>query len=500
MHQGLHTLDRLPLGDAGVIHRVGGEPRVARRLMEMGLLPGTRIEAVGRAPMGDPLEIRLRGYLFSLRHADAAHVQLLPDGRADLGAAADPAPARRLPAHEAPAPADPAREGAARVPRVLVAGNANSGKTTVFNALTGARAHVGNYPGVTVTRASRRITLPGGAPAEIVDLPGTYSLAAHSPDEQVAVDGVLGRHEGLPDAVVVVVDAGVIERALYLVLQIAETGVPVVVALNMMDEAEAAGAEFDAERLGRWLGAAVVPTVASRGVGLDALRRAVADAVALAPRTDSTWTGLPPEAERDVSAVTRALDGGRLRPHPRRAPFVGTVVAAVARRRRRRRDRPARPRPRDGAHGAPGRGGRAAERRPGDHRRALSLDRGGGRRRPDRPASGHPHVDPAHRRRADPPGLRHGGLRGGDGGGVRSAVHVVGAADRRHRNGHRVAADGGAGGTARRQPGRPAGRRGRRRRGERRSCSCRRSRCCRSSSPCSRTSAISPGWRSSSTG
>ena len=309
MHQGLHTLDRLPLGDAGVIHRVGGEPRVARRLMEMGLLPGTRIEAVGRAPMGDPLEIRLRGYLFSLRHADAAHVQLLPDGRADLGAAADPAPARRLPAHEAPAPADPAREGAARVPRVLVAGNANSGKTTVFNALTGARAHVGNYPGVTVTRASRRITLPGGAPAEIVDLPGTYSLAAHSPDEQVAVDGVLGRHEGLPDAVVVVVDAGVIERALYLVLQIAETGVPVVVALNMMDEAEAAGAEFDAERLGRWLGAAVVPTVASRGVGLDALRRAVADAVALAPRTDSTWTGLPPEAERDVSAVTRALDG-----------------------------------------------------------------------------------------------------------------------------------------------------------------------------------------------
>ena len=87
MHQGLHTLDQLPIGDSGVIHRVGGQPRVARRLMEMGLVPGTPIEAVGRAPLGDPLEVRLRGYLFSLRRADAAHIQLLPDGRADLAEA-----------------------------------------------------------------------------------------------------------------------------------------------------------------------------------------------------------------------------------------------------------------------------------------------------------------------------------------------------------------------------------------------------------------------------
>ena len=307
MHQGLHTLDQLPIGDTGVIHHVGGQRPLARRLMEMGLVPGTRIEAVGRAPLGDPLEVRLRGYLFSLRQADAVHIQLLPDDRADLAEAdGDGAPCR-LPAHDAPGGTDPGAGEATRVPRVLVAGNANAGKTTVFNALTGARAHIGNYPGVTVTRASRRITLPDGAPVEIVDLPGTYSLTAHSPDEQVAVDGVLGRYDDPPDAVVVVVDAGVIERALYLLLQIAETGIPVVVALNMMDEAEAAGIAFDAERLGRWLGAAVVPTVASKGTGLDALRNAIGAAVTLAPRTDSTWTGLPPEAERDVAAVTRAL-------------------------------------------------------------------------------------------------------------------------------------------------------------------------------------------------
>ncbi len=308
MHQGLHTLDQLPIGDGAVIHRVGGAPRVARRLMEMGLLPGTRIEAVGRAPLGDPLEVRLRGYLFSLRRADAAHIQLLPDGRADLaetgGGDAEPA---RLPAHDPSAKPASGEDGGARVPRVLVAGNANSGKTTVFNALTGARAHISNYPGVTVTRASRQVTLPNGGPVEIVDLPGTYSFTANSPDEQVAVDAVLGRHDGPPDAVVVVVDAGVIERALYLVLQIAETGIPVIVALNMMDEAEAAGADFDADRLAGWLGARVVPTVASKGVGFDALRDAIGDAVALAPRPDEAWTGLPPEAERDVSTVTRAL-------------------------------------------------------------------------------------------------------------------------------------------------------------------------------------------------
>ena len=174
------------------------------------------------------------------------------------------------------------------------------------------------------------------------------------------MDGVLGHYEAPPDAVVVVVDAGVIERALYLVLQIAETGIPVVVALNMMDEAAAAGAEFDTGRLGRWLGATVVPTVASKGVGLDALRNAIGAAVTLAPRTDSAWTGLPPEAERDVSAVTRALadaDFGRS-PAVRRSWALWSP--AVARHRRRRGERPARPRPRDGAHGAPGRGGRAA--------------------------------------------------------------------------------------------------------------------------------------------
>ena len=274
--------------------------------MEMGLLPGARVEMVRRAPFGDPLEIRLRGYLLSLRSADAAEVSLAPLGQVDNGGDAG-APAGRTRFDVHPPRAAVART---RVPRVLVAGNANSGKTTIFNALTGSRAKVGNYPGVTVTRSSRQITLPAGAAVELVDLPGTYSLSTHSPDEQVAVDEVLGRRGDVPDAVVVVVDAGTIERGLYLVLQIVETGVPVVVALNMVDEAKAAGVTVDAARLSDWLGITVVPTVGSTGEGLGELQRAIGGAIELAPRGDVEWAEFPAAVESAVSRVEGTLRGG----------------------------------------------------------------------------------------------------------------------------------------------------------------------------------------------
>ena len=361
MHQGLRTLDQLPIGESAVVHRVACRQRVGRRLMEMGLLPGTRIEMVRRAPLGDPLEVRLRGYLLSVRRAEASGVSLTPDGHADEEPGAGAAPAARAgsgadagPGAQAalaaragrgteaapglvaegdraegvgtaaPGPAarfaaHPPRSGPAdRIPRVLVAGNANSGKTTIFNALTGARARVGNYPGVTVTRASRQVTLPDGARAEVVDLPGTYSLSTHSLDEQVAVDEVLGRRGDAPDAVVVVVDACALERGLYLALQIVETGVPAVVALNMVDEAAAAGITVDAAELGRWLGVEVVPTVASAGTGFDALRGAIGRSLALAARSEAAGAGLPERAAAAVSEVERSLDG---------APYVRTPAS-----------------------------------------------------------------------------------------------------------------------------------------------------------------------------
>jgi len=301
LHQGFRTLDQLPIGQSAVVDHVGGGRQVSRRLMEMGLLPGTRVEAIRRAPLGDPLKIRLRGYLLSLRLVDAAQIALAPGAETAEATVGPPVTAYRFPPHAK------RLNSLTHVSRVLVAGNANSGKTTIFNALTGARAQVSNYPGVTVTRSSRRITLPDGSPTEVIDLPGTYSLTAYSPDEQVAVDAVHGRHEERPDVAVVVVDAGALERGLYLVLQIVETGVPVVVALNMIDEASAGGADFDISRLAGWFGATVVPTVASKGKGLDALRDAVAAAIQIGPRDDAAWTGFPATVEREVSTVTQSL-------------------------------------------------------------------------------------------------------------------------------------------------------------------------------------------------
>jgi len=157
---------------------------------------------------------------------------------------------------------------------IALAGNPNAGKTTLFNALTGSRAQTGNYPGITVDMTHGLAKLASGALAKILDIPGTYSLTARSAEEQVAVEAILPDAEP-PDLVVVVADATALDRHLYLALQIVGTGIPVVVALNMMDEARALGMKIDVTRLSELLGAAVVPVVACRGEGLEQLSAAI---------------------------------------------------------------------------------------------------------------------------------------------------------------------------------------------------------------------------------
>jgi ferrous iron transport protein B len=166
---------------------------------------------------------------------------------------------------------------ATRLKHIAIAGNPNCGKSTIFNALTGLRQKVGNYPGVTVEWKRGRFFGNHGEPMGLLDLPGTYSLQTRSPDEAVARDALLGRVAGLdaPDLVVCVLDAGNLERNLYLLSQIMELGLPVIAALNMVDVAEAMEIRIDVETLSRRLGVPVIPMVASKGKGLIELRQAL---------------------------------------------------------------------------------------------------------------------------------------------------------------------------------------------------------------------------------
>ncbi len=168
----------------------------------------------------------------------------------------------------------------ARIPTVAFVGNPNTGKTTLFNALTGLHQHVGNYPGVTVEVKKGRLRFPG-APIDLIDLPGTYSLAPRSPDEMVAVELILGQKAGepRPDLIVAIVDASNLERNLYLMTQVLEAQVPVILALNMIDVATGQGLKIDAEKLSANLGVPVVPIQANHGKGIPELHQAIRKAL-----------------------------------------------------------------------------------------------------------------------------------------------------------------------------------------------------------------------------
>jgi ferrous iron transport protein B len=204
----------------------------------------------------------------------------------------------------APSPAEAARGGG--VLHVALIGNPNTGKSTLFNALTGMRQRVGNYSGVTVERVEGRYR-DGDAMVTVIDLPGTYSLSASSPDEEIALAVLTGHAPGIdrPDVVVVVVDAANLERNLFLASQVLELGIPAVVALNQVDAAEAAGIRIDAIELTLELGAPVVPTVAMRGEGLDVLKSAIRKAPGL-DRPERRFE-LPAEAVAALRPVEQRL-------------------------------------------------------------------------------------------------------------------------------------------------------------------------------------------------
>src|SRR5688572_20686846 len=199
---------------------------------------------------------------------------------------------------------------ATRMRRVAIAGNPNTGKTTLFNQLTGARGKVGNYPGVTVERHFAPLVLADGSEALLMDVPGTYSLSARSREEQLAIQAVAGLHPlERPDLVLCVVDSTQCVRNLYLVLQLVELGLPVVVALNMSDRLAATGQTLDARALSRELGLPCVPVVAAKGLGLEELKREIGRVLEdpRRGRPEWCWGSDDPLLEADVRAVAKEL-------------------------------------------------------------------------------------------------------------------------------------------------------------------------------------------------
>ena len=263
-------LDELEIGKDAIIASVASDDvALHQHILDMGLTPGTEVTMMKYAPMGDPMEIRLRGYELTLRRDTAARIELVDVH--DTDAVARHAPQTGSVAHPALGEGYHPRRTKKAVPEgspitFALAGNQNCGKTTLFNCLTGSNQHVGNFPGVTVDRKDGQIR--NHPEATVTDLPGIYSLSPYTGEEVVSRQFIL---ESQPDAVIDIIDATNIERNLYLTLQLMELDRPMVIALNMMDEVTANGGTIDVNLLERELGVPVVPISAAKNEGIGEL-------------------------------------------------------------------------------------------------------------------------------------------------------------------------------------------------------------------------------------
>ena len=272
MEQKKTTLDRLRAGEMGQLLTVGGEGALRQHFLDMGLIPGAEVTLVKFAPMGDPLEVRIHDYELTLRLADAAKIEVKPIVKSAAVHTDTAVTAHRTEhpglgeggRYHVKAGEQPLPENA--VLRFALAGNQNCGKTTLFNQLTGANQHVGNFPGVTVDRKTGVIR--GYDNTEITDLPGIYSLSPYSAEEIVSRSFILDEK---PTGIINIVDATNIERNLYLTMQLIELDIPMVLALNMMDEVTGNGGAIRINEMESMLGIPVVPISAVKNAGVDEL-------------------------------------------------------------------------------------------------------------------------------------------------------------------------------------------------------------------------------------
>ena len=264
------TLKEMEVGQWARVLRVGGTGALRQHILDMGVIPGTVVYLAKLAPLGDPMELRVHGYALSMRKADAAMIEVEPaEAEMSVEPPAEPHEDEHPGLGEGGRYHDKTHESALpkeTVLRFALAGNQNCGKTTLFNQLTGSNQHVGNFPGVTVDRKDGVIRHHPGT--RITDLPGIYSLAPYTSEEIVSRDFILRQH---PHAIINIIDATNIERNLYLTMQLMELEVPMVLALNMMDEVRGNGGSIRTNELEASLGLPVVSISAAKNEGIEEL-------------------------------------------------------------------------------------------------------------------------------------------------------------------------------------------------------------------------------------
>lgn len=297
------TLKELPIGKTATVRTVGGEGALRQHFLDMGIIPGAEVTMVKYAPMGDPVEVRIHSYELTLRLADAGRIAI--DEMRDAVKEKEQPDAKTIPhpgfgeggKYHNKAEEHPLPEG--ELLSFALAGNQNCGKTTLFNQLTGSNQHVGNFPGVTVDRKDGEIR--GQKNTLVTDLPGIYSMSPYSSEEIVTRNFVLNEH---PRGIINIVDATNIERNLYLTMQLMELDVPMVLALNMMDEVRENGGSVLVNQMEERLGIPVIPISAAKNEGIDEL---VAHAVHVAKYQEKPGRKDFCEANDHGGAVHRAL-------------------------------------------------------------------------------------------------------------------------------------------------------------------------------------------------
>ena len=261
-------LSELKTGERGVIVKVYGHGGFRKRIIEMGFVKGNKVKVILNAPLRDPIEYEIIGYKISLRREEAAKIEVISESEAkELHTSGENLAALEADGSWLEREMDTLAEERRRSIKVALVGNPNCGKTSLFNMASGGHEHVGNFSGVTVD-AKEGVFEHGGYKFTLVDLPGTYSLSAYSPEELYVRKNLL---EDMPDIVINVVDASNLQRNLYLTTQLIDMNLRVVMALNMYDELQDRGDKLDIKQLGYLLGMPVVPTVSRSGKGIDEL-------------------------------------------------------------------------------------------------------------------------------------------------------------------------------------------------------------------------------------